>query len=141
MGVTIKSKNKSIDLGYGGFARLREKVAELAGNDIGIHYKRLNNAPYFESERKKWFKEYDKRIAIISENHHGKLDGILDFLYSSDCGAKMSVDVCKQIYEVIKDYDDNILYGYAGRSDCTKFRDFKELVKDCIDNNCDMEGW
>lgn len=114
MGVTIESKNKSIDLGYGGFARLRKKVAELAGNDIGIHYKRLNNAPYFESERKKWFEEYDKQIAIISENHHGKLDGILDFLYSSDCGAKMPVDVCKQIYEVIKDYDDNILYGYVG---------------------------
>ena len=34
----------------------------------------------------------------------------------------------------IKDYDDDILYGYAGRKDCAKFADFKKIVKDGIDS-------
>lgn len=62
----------------------------------------------------------------------------LDFLYSSDCEAKMSVAACKDIYEVIKDYDDSICYGYCGREDCAMFRDFKDVVRDCIENNCEM---
>lgn len=79
MGVTVNSKNYSIDLGYIGFNNLRTKVAEI------------------------------------------------------------SVEDCKAIWEVIKDYDTNVLYGYVGRPDCAKFKDFKNIVKDCIDNNCNME--
>lgn len=41
MGVTIESKNCSIDLGYGGFKALRTKVAELTAPDIYEHYKIL----------------------------------------------------------------------------------------------------
>lgn len=41
MGVTVKSKNYSIDLGYGGFNKLRTKVAELTGDEIGQHYRKL----------------------------------------------------------------------------------------------------
>ncbi|MFR6158364.1 MAG: hypothetical protein ACLUJV_02420 [Blautia producta] len=41
MGVTISSKNHSIDLGYGGFMRLRQKVAELTNilpkNSSGVY--------------------------------------------------------------------------------------------------------
>jgi hypothetical protein len=50
----------------------------------------------------------------------------------------MPWEVCEKIYEVIKDYDDNVLYGYAGRPDCAKFKDFKKIVKDCVDNKCSM---
>ena len=39
MGVTIESKNHSINLGGGGFMCLRTKVAELAAPDIFEHYK------------------------------------------------------------------------------------------------------
>lgn len=45
---------------------------------------------------------------------------------------------CKEILKVIGDYDDNICYGYAGRSDCAMFRDFKAILQDCVDNKCDM---
>ena len=34
MGITVRSKNYSIDLGYTGFLRLRTKVAELTAPDI-----------------------------------------------------------------------------------------------------------
>lgn len=139
MGVTLESINCSLDFGYGGFNNIRTRVAELAAEDIGEHYKHLSDAPFFEEERKLFFEEYDKKIVEISKAHNGEMDGILDFIYASDCDGEMSVDVCKQIYEVIKDYDDKILYGYCGRPDCAMFKDFKELVKDCVDTDCVME--
>jgi hypothetical protein len=53
----------------------------------------------------------------------------------------MDTEHCKSIWEIIKDYNDDICYGYAGRSDCAKFSDFKDIVKDCIDKCVEMEWW
>lgn len=125
MGVTIKSKSRSIDLGGGGFKRLRTKVAELAAPDIFEHYKKLGEGMWYPN-RKAFFKDYDEKIAELDKKYKGKMSDILDFLYESDCDAEMDADHCRSIYEVIKDYDDNILYGYAGRKDCAKFADFKK---------------
>ena len=136
MGVTIESKNHSIDLGYGGFNNIRTKVAELSDAELGLHYKNLKNAPIF-GDRDEFFKKYNKKINEIVSNNNA-LYPIADFIYQSDCGGEGSTEHCKQIYEVIKDYDDNVLYGYCGRKDCAMFKDFKEIIKDCIDNDCSM---
>ena len=142
MGVTIESKNHSIDLGYGGFMNLRIKVAELTSEDIGEHYKKLNDAPMFGEElRKKFFEEYDAKTNELDDKYDGEMNCILHFLYSSDCNGDMELDVCRKIYDIIKDYDDTILYGYCGRPDCAKFSDFKQIVKDCIDTNTNMTWW
>lgn len=140
MGVTIDSKNCSIDLGHVGFRNLRTKVAELTAPDIYEHYRKLEQGMFLVGEMKdKFFKDYNAEIQKISEKHSGDKDYILDFLYASDCDGEMDTDHCKLIYEIIKDYDDNICYGYYGRPDCAMFKDFKELVKDCIDTNSPME--
>jgi len=139
MGVTIESKNYSIDLGYGGFNNLRIKVAELTGNEIGQHYRDIKNGIFLSGEaKKKFFKKYNKKISELADTHNIP-HGILDFLYASDFSGQISFEKCKQICNVIKDYDDNICYGYCGREDCAMFRDFKEIVKDCIDNKCNMK--
>lgn len=141
MGVTIESKNKSIDLGYGGFEILRTKISELTNSEIAKHYKELDDRWKHLSDREEFFKQYDAKTKEIDEKYDYKYNSILYFLYACDCGATMEVDICKEIYEVIKDYDDDVSYGYSGRKDCAKFKDFKELVKDCIDNNTSMEWW
>lgn len=143
MGVTINSVNKSIDLGYAGFNMLRTKVAELINDEIAEHYKECNKAMciFNENERKEFFIEYNAETDRLDKKYDYKYNSLLCFLYACDCNATMEVDVCKEIYEVIKDYDDNIQYGYAGRKDCATFKDFKELVKDCIDNNEPMEWY
>lgn len=133
MGVTIKSKSRSIDLGGGGFRRLRTKVAELAAPDIFEHYKKLGEGMWCPN-RKAFFKDYDEKIAELDKKYKGKMSDILDFLYESDCDGIMDVPHCRSIYKVIKDYDDDILYGYTGRKDCAKFADFKAIVKDGIDS-------
>lgn len=139
MGVTIESKNHSIDLGFGGFYNLRAKVAELSDTDLGRHYRDLTDAPFF-SGREEFFKEYNKKITEIV-NKNNIPDAIPDFIYQSDYDGEISPEQCQQIYEVIKNYDDNILYGYCERKDCAMFKDFKKIIKDCVENNCNMTWW
>lgn len=139
MGVTLKSPNKSIDLGYGGFMMLRRKVAELTTEDIGEHYKYLSACPIFgQKEVDEFYKNYDAKIATLSAKYNGAYDSILRFLYSSDCEAEIDVSICEEIYAIIKTYEDDIAYGYCGRKDCATFKDFKAIVKDCIDTNTKM---
>lgn len=134
MSITIESKNRSIDIGYVGFRRLRVKVAELTAPDIFEHYKKSMDGMrlYDEDERKAFYESYNAKIAELDKKYEGKMSDILDFLYESDCGAEMDADHCRSIYEVIKDYNDDILYGYDGRKDCARFADFKKIVKDGI---------
>ena len=132
MGVTIESKNRSIDLGYGGFRNLRMKVAELTAPDIYEHYEYLEQSVNLDSrERKKFFDVYNQKI---EEKYGGKYAYILDFLYASDCNASMDLEHCKSIYDIIKEYDDKVCYGYIGGPDCAMFSDFKEVIKDAIES-------
>lgn len=141
MGVTIESKNYSIEMGYNGFKRLRTKIAELTTEEIAKHYKHLDDAPHFGDISHLFFDSYNKKIEELDKKYNYEYDVVLNFLYASDCNAEIPYTHCKKIYELIKDYDDDILYGYVGQPDCAKFVDFKNLVKDCIDNKCSMEWW
>lgn len=140
MGVTISSSNHSIDLGCGGFNQLRTTVAKLTEPDIYEHYMALNKGfNLYGEERKNFFENYDKKIEELNEKYENKYLDVLQFLYASDSEGVMDPHHCQSIYDVIKDYDDNVLYGYIGRPDCARFRDFKEIVKECIDTETDME--
>ena len=134
MGVTISCKKtgQSIDMGYGGFNRLRNKVAELAGGPFAEHYSSLN--PFGDKE---YFDEFDRKTREILENKQADIK-IVDFLLQSDCEGKIRYGACKNILKAIGNYDDDILYGYCGRPDCAKFKDFKAILEDCVDNKCDM---
>lgn len=143
MGLTIKSKNKSIDMGYFGFKRMRDSIAELLPEDLKEHHKKCEQSQFIfnDDKRKQFFKEYNAITEKLDKKYDYKYNSILHFLYACDCEAEMSLDVCKELYEFIKDYDDDIKYGYSGREDCVMFKDFKDIVKDCINNECAMEWW
>lgn len=140
MGVTIDSKNKSIDLGYFGFFRLRRKVAELLGEDVGIHYDELSKSHLFDDKEKEdeYWKKYDEITEFLVERTPKNRRKVFSFLYESDCEGSVTYGTCKQILETIGDYDDDVKYGYAGRPDCAMFSDFKELLRDCVDTKTKM---
>lgn len=127
MGITIRCKKsgRSYDLGCGGFYNLRSKVAELCSPEFGKHYKTL-----IHLNSKEEFDEFDEKTAELLRNKVVS-EKVVDFCYQSDCGGSIRYGACKEIYNHIKDYDDNICYGYAGRPDCFKFRDFVSLLKEC----------
>ena len=143
MGITIRSTTKSIDMGCGGFYNLRKRIAHLTAPDIGEHYELLMKAPHLApaEECRAWFDAYDRKIEELDEKYEGKYSDILDFLYESDCEGKISYKTCKHMLEIIGDYDDNILYGYAGRPDCATFKSFKELLQSCVSRRCNMTWW
>lgn len=134
MGVTIRCKKtgKSIDMGAGGFMRLRNKVAELAGGPFAEHYLSLKS---FGDEE--YFRKFDERTDEILKEKQADIK-IVDFCLQSDCGGKIRYGACKSILKAIGDYDDNIKYGYCGRPDCAMFKDFKAILSDCVENKCDM---
>ncbi|MBO5521773.1 MAG: hypothetical protein J5973_08890 [Eubacterium sp.] len=133
MGVTVRSPHYEIDLGYFGFFRLRRKVAELLGEEIGAHYDEMRRTHTFadkEAEDAFW-EQYDARTEFLASQKPKNTWKVFEFLYAPDCDGKVTYGACKQILAVIGDYDDNLLYGYAGHKDCAKFADFKRIMEDC----------
>ena len=133
MGVTMKSRNYCIDFSYSGFNMLRLTCAELTSPEVFEHYKNLFSGlqvPYRET----FLNDYNARTEELKKKNNAKISDIFDFLHASDDDTEMDAKHCESIYEVIKDYDDDTFYGYAGRKDCTKFADFKNAVKDGIDS-------
>lgn len=137
MGVAIKCRKSghTIDMGSGGFFRLRKKVAELTNSELGQHYALLTQNMFGRDDE--WYENYDKQLELIINKHKISIK-IIDFLYQSDIEGKIRYGACKQILKVIGDYDDNFAYGYAGQKDCAKFKDFKNLLEECAQFKCDL---
>ena len=81
-----------------------------------------------------YFEDHDRRALEICERN--KLDEeVVNFLYQSDCDCKsVPVKTCRHLWKFIKDYDDDYVYGYAARPDRAMFKDFKQIVKECIED-------
>ena len=144
MGITIGNRSQSIDMGDRGFLMLRTKIAELLDIDFSVLYKEMSDNLYtrFDSEeaRKKYWEDYNKRALALCEEK--KLDeDVVNFLYASDCEGKVTPNGCHSLYSVIQDYDDDICYGYTGRPDCAKFKDFKEIIFDCWKNRRQLQWY
>lgn len=131
MGITISNKEKSIDMGCGGFYNLRKNIAYLLCEDFGRLYESwISPLSQMDDEMGNIQLMNLFNVGLLKEED----EVILDFLFASDCAGKISSKDCCKLYALIKDYDDNILYGYVGRPDCARFKDFKEIVKQSAKN-------
>ena len=136
MGITISSHKHSIDMGAGGYSRLRETVSRLLHcEEFATAYAELSRAHQECYARgftnmQDYYEDHDNRVIAICEAN--KLDEeVVNWLYSSDCGHSTSPKQCRHLWAVIKDYDDDIIYGYCGRPDAARFKDFKQIVMEC----------
>lgn len=134
MGITIecrKTKN-SIDVGYGGFMKLRQTIADCAGSEFNDFYYRLCRGELVNAYKRRFEKAInEKRLSYK----------VVDFLYACDCGGKINYGACKEILKVIGDYDDDICYGYATKVNPVKFKDFKSILEDCVKTKSKMVWW
>lgn len=132
MGVTITSKRHSRDMGYGGFARFRNLVAEKVNPDFSKHYLSLSdyrNMFLTDEEEEAYFKTYDETTKKLIGQGVVTVE-VANFLYQNDCEGKVDRKQAKQIYELIKACDDTLIFGYAGRADCTTLLHLKEIFSD-----------
>lgn len=127
MGVTIGTENKSIDMGYAGFARLRMDVAGVICPELKALYETLPGASFGDSD----LAEYNMKLSTLQEKESIP-DEVLDFLYQPDVSGEISSECAGRLLEYVCDYDNNIRYGYIGRKDCAMFRDFKDILLNSV---------
>lgn len=132
MGVTINSKRYSCDMGYAGFGRFRNAVAEKASDKFHKHYMLLTDSSVMflsGEDRDVFFKKYDEdTVKYIEEKE--VTEEVADFLFQADCDGQIDRQQAKEIYELIKECDDDILFGYVGKEDCAKMSDMKKIFSD-----------
>lgn len=134
MGVNISSKHCDIAMGYFGFRRPRRTVANLCLKEIADHYNYLLDNLHYIAAHKEVSDRYDEGIDRLYETFGKRYGKVLNFLYAPDTDATMTYGTAKQLLSVIGDYDDDIIYGYAGwGKDAARFRDFKILLQDAAD--------
>ena len=134
MGLIITGKSSKIELsgGYGMLLTIRELVAKAFDKEFGEHYARLRHT--IDD-----IEDFDKTTnEILSHSRFKDEDAdIIDFLFASDCGGKINYKTCKKIYELIKNIKGNVVlrYRYYSNND---WEDFKQLLKDCYSNKCNL---
>ena len=140
MSVTIecKSGNLSYDLRTWGFESLRMKVASLSSEEWGKHYSKLMKPPFCHKEL---FYESFNRVTEDLIKKRKVSSSVVNFCLQSDCGGKATYRQCREIYKHIKDYDDDVSYGFAGQQGNFTFNDFKALLEHCIENKCGFEWY
>ena len=97
MGLAIISKNKSIDIPYYSFYRLRLVVAKCTDERLGHLYEMIRDANT-EAE----LREHDILINVYYENAPDNIRKIIRFLYMPDSDGKIGKRMCKVIYERLK---------------------------------------
>ena len=127
-------------MGAFGFQRLRRTIAHLCPQEIQAHYDFLLDNLHYLFTNKAASDQYDAYINVLYDKYpsHRK---VLNFLYASDVDALLTYGTAKQLLQVIGDYDDDVIYGYAGwGDDAARFKDFKELLQDAA-NTKTKWGW
>ncbi len=119
-------------MGYGGFGRFRNEVAKKVNDKFYEHYLLLSDSKvmFLSGERREeYYKLYDTTTNEYIEQGLVTVE-VANFLYQSDCNGKVDRKQAKQIYELIKECDDNLSFGYSGRVDCAKMSDLKKIFSD-----------
>lgn len=127
MGICLRNKEYQMNMGYGSFFQLRCTIAKQLDDRFGENYANLSRC---------YSKEDFSKNDEISNFWIQKLsldEEIIDFLYQPDAGGKISSKVCRKIYNVVKDYDDDYMYGYTNANHSFKY--FKEMLRDCFTKN------
>ena len=127
MGISVYAKNSSYDfcMGYGGFSRLRRKIAHALNEKFGEHYETLFRCRSLES-----FSEHDRVTDALVEELSLDED-IVDFLYLPDCNGSVSYRTCRKLYDLLKDRDiSDVGFQYEScRGD--DWNDFKKFLLEC----------
>lgn len=119
MGVSIRTKNKSIDMGYTSFFRLRTDIAKAINSEWGMKYEELVNR-----------NRYDELNDITAEYlADGKISKYLvDFCFQSDSEGHITYWACKYIHQQIQNVDKKDNYGYVMAPN--SWEEIKNVFKD-----------
>jgi len=134
MGVCLRSKNKSVDMGYFSFNRLRQRLADMLSDEWSKHYALVHDSCMWSNEQAK---AYDaKTNAMYADEKKWRRLAIV-FLYKPDTGGKLGRKGCKSLAKLMdknkemweSSYEQ---FGYVAHMSFT-LADFREMLQDGID--------
>lgn len=140
MGVSVECKKtgRGIIFGTGGFTRLRRDIALYCYKEWGEHYIKLITPPLLKS--KEWYENFDRKTTTLLDRRKVSKK-FVNFCLQSDVSGSIAPGTCKMIYERIKGYDNDTIYGYQGQPNPCKLCDFKKLLKECTDTKSRLEWY
>lgn len=139
MGVSISSKNKSLDLTYSGFFRLRSEIANAVDKDLGKLYSTITQGYNLSlEERDEFFSKFDQDLNDI-EQRKGIDSDIIDFLMMSDTSGEIAASVVEKILYLLSLITEERNYGYGIRPVTNK--DILSLFKDASENKTAIEWY
>lgn len=123
MGVSINSPGFGVTMSYGGFYRLRIRIAALISEDWRKHYydetEEIRLA-FHSSDGKQDYSwaEYDEKTERMANELPEKVWPVVDFLYKSDCDGELSADECRALALFLMEHrgewiDETATYAYA----------------------------
>lgn len=142
MGVSIRFPSKTLDCGYFGFKRLRDFVIKLVPHEnFKKAHEDFENHMFFRDDE--FLAEINKKINDIeylanegsSDEEKKHLAYVNNFSWASDCEAKMKPAHAKAIWHYIENATEDFRFGYSGKPDCATFQQFKQCIKECVDEN------
>lgn len=127
MGFCITATNSAFIFygGYGGFFRLRKRIASDLDKEFGELYETLISLHSEEN-----YRDFIEKVNEILERK-GLDEDVLDFLFQPDCGGSISYKTCKKIYDIIKDDNKPLVFTYYAHNDGNDWEQFKEFLLEC----------
>lgn len=143
MGLTIicAPTGSNIDMSYGSFSNLRCKIAMAFSPDLlGPHYCKMYEAPLKGKRRNDFFDRWDKEWERITTENAFDMK-VIDFLLEPDCDGIADIETCGKVYEIVKNFSDKESIVHLCWEHPYTVGDFKRILLDCIENNCEMEWY
>lgn len=140
MGVSLNTLNKSGDMGYFGFNRLRQRVAKLYDDGVYSEYMTLFD---FNKDSVTQLSAEGMRLRLY-ENADAKGKAVIDFIFLSDCEGVIDWECAAHLLEVCNgagEEERSDIYGYYAHRDAFTFGDFIDMLEDCVNENCPLWWW
>lgn len=116
------------------FDDLRRHIAELANPELGKHYKTFSEIP-LTSDKRLNAQLVSRHLAAANNlvRYKKSLRDVARFLYASKSGADLPWTTCRELLDVLKDYEDTEVYGEIPHPR-TKYYlgDVKTLLAECV---------
>lgn len=115
-------------------------MSELKAFDVGLGQYSEDGSPCvvaFDADENP--RLLNEKIYLKSEK--GYLNRFSAFFWACDCEAKMRASVARAIWHYIQHATEDFRFGYSGRPDCATFQQFKQGIKDCVDEGKGFRWW
>lgn len=137
MGITLGTNRTDLSMGYGSFSRFRREVARAFSEDFGNAYSNYldNSMKTFitgtEEELKELDKDFNDYLKTVNID-----DDVVDFLFQTDCGGKVSCKTAKKIRDLCRQSKSNQYFGYANGQ--MNMLEIAEIFDDAVKHRCQV---